>query len=514
MSVDLRDIRTLEPGRFEQLVAALLDLEGFENVVAFGGGGDSGFDIRAEWPNRLPSGDTLSTVWGIQCKRYSKSIGEPEIQEILRAVLLPPGDLLGGPLDYFLIVTSSGLTTNARRALNRANQDKKRQGCVCLAWDGEKVLKLVETHQAATRRFFSTPAPSPRSPEKDIPLVRLSILIDKHADELLLSFLCETEVENPVCLRVQTTLPVSAFDHLTQEIGALTSSSLNIFGPAAERQFKDIGAKIQDLIPPTLLAELHARGTCYVRLSSNSHIVPFELAWEATRCEFLGSVQRIGRIQVAEHSPKRLHLPNPSILLIGDPSLPPKFPWAGGKLPGADNEISVIKQILSDRGLSITTLSGVHVTRTNLREILSKEHFQFIHFAGHGIAPRGDVAGLIFADGIAPFEELSKGDFGGSVIFLSSCSSTSALNEASKGFFRSGAAAVIGFIARISDEAAALLSTRFYQVLESGATLGDALHRAKKHQIAQLPGDFSWAALVLYGDPTKRLFDPPVTGEA
>jgi hypothetical protein len=63
MAISPDDLKALEPSAFEQLVAQMLVGSGFRNVVALGGSGDEGIDLRAEWLEELPTGDSRMTVW-------------------------------------------------------------------------------------------------------------------------------------------------------------------------------------------------------------------------------------------------------------------------------------------------------------------------------------------------------------------------------------------------------------------------------------------------------------------
>jgi len=121
MLITLDELCKLDPGQFEVLVAGLMEEAGFHNVLAFGGSGDEGIDLRAEWPEELPTGGHRETVWAVQCKRYKAAISEREVRDILNSMLEPPNDLIPRHPDFFLIATTSRLSVNANRALNRAN---------------------------------------------------------------------------------------------------------------------------------------------------------------------------------------------------------------------------------------------------------------------------------------------------------------------------------------------------------------------------------------------------------
>ena len=512
MKINLSSLKNLNPARFELLIAELLELNGFHNVVAFGGTGDEGVDIRAEWFETLPTGNVLSTLWAVQCKRYSKPISPKHIEGILSAAIEPPKDLLPSPPDYFLLATSSHLTVNARRVVERANGNRQKYSCRFVVWDGEAILKHIEPHERILGKFFA-PAEEPLGPPdaEQISLVRLSILLDPEGDDdFLISFLCESESLAPICQRAQTKISQDKFEELVHQCRHLSSRPLvDSFDDQSESLLKKLGVLIYALIPASIQVTLREHGDCYIRISSNMHVVPFEIAWDASVGEYLGSGKRIGRIQVADIPIRPPHIPEASILLIGTANHS-MFPH----LPEAAEELREVSRVLASCGISVEQLSGPSATLSKIREILSQQSFQVIHFAGHGVADTQEGAGLALSEGVASFADLTQSDFGGALIFLSACSSGSALDEASKKYFQSGAVGLVGFVGPVTDKAANLIAVRFYIEIGRGSTLGDALRIAREAQRRELPGDYSWASLVLFGDPSRRVRDVPMRGHA
>src|SRR5262245_36013771 len=124
MNLSLGDLQSLPPNEFERLVARLLEAHGFRNVLPLGASGDEGIDIRAEWVEELPTGDTRTTLCAVQCKRYSSSISPKETKQILDAARLPNPDFFPTPPDFFLLATSSQLTKQAKSVIERANKDR------------------------------------------------------------------------------------------------------------------------------------------------------------------------------------------------------------------------------------------------------------------------------------------------------------------------------------------------------------------------------------------------------
>jgi hypothetical protein len=70
-------------------------------------------------------------------------------------------------------------------------------------------------------------------------------------------------------------------------------------------------------------------------------------------------------------------------------------------------------------------------------------------------------------------------------------------------FLDAGASAFIGTLWRVSDEAALKFTKELYKQLANGITLGEAVQKART--ICKEPGDSSWLAYELYGQPNSYL---------
>ncbi|WP_182876420.1 restriction endonuclease [Microbispora sp. H10670] len=79
----LEKVDRMSGGQFETLVEALLLREGFRKVHRVGGSGDGGVDVVGISPGGQP--------FVVQCKRWSKSVGAPEIRDLLGALHAHPG---------------------------------------------------------------------------------------------------------------------------------------------------------------------------------------------------------------------------------------------------------------------------------------------------------------------------------------------------------------------------------------------------------------------------------------
>ncbi|MFI6451936.1 restriction endonuclease [Streptosporangium amethystogenes] len=85
---------------FESLVEALLRRDGFHKVRRIGGSGDGGVDVIGT----APTGD----LFVIQCKRWAKSVGSPEVRNLL-------GALHAYPEHRGVLVTTTRFTAPAKQ---------------------------------------------------------------------------------------------------------------------------------------------------------------------------------------------------------------------------------------------------------------------------------------------------------------------------------------------------------------------------------------------------------------
>lgn len=104
----LEQVDRLTGGQFEQLVAERLRADGFRQVTQRGGSGDLGVDIVAVAPGR--------GRYAIQCKRYTRKVGAPEVRNFLGALANTFAGHTG------VLVTSGHLTRQARTEAAGARQ--------------------------------------------------------------------------------------------------------------------------------------------------------------------------------------------------------------------------------------------------------------------------------------------------------------------------------------------------------------------------------------------------------
>ena len=146
--------------------------------------------------------------------------------------------------------------------------------------------------------------------------------------------------------------------------------------------------------------------------------------------------------------------------------------------------------------------------------------------ADDGAAERSAVflaPGADGEDGLLQAREIGALDLNGQIVVLSACQTAGGTVLGGEGvlslaraFFQAGARTVVGTRWPIRDADAAALFEMFYRNLARGLTVSEALARTKADAIAEHHPPAAWAALVLWGEGSARLFpqrsNPPAPG--
>jgi len=507
-SIRVSDLHRLEPEPFERFVARVLEISGFSNVLNIGGPGDEGIDLRAEWILDLPTGGKQTTVWAVQCKRYRETLSQGDVQAIISAALEPAPDLFPVPPDYFLLATSSRLSAPATRLLERANRQRSKYSCRFVVWDGHELTRRAQkSPELIDLVVHETPIPKPSVETTEI--ARLTVLVDHLVGEVVFTFLYESGGPAPTCVLEKVTLSEDDFDRLLEASARLGRMGfVTSFSKSAEEALQELGTDLVELLPPKIRQLAFDEAAGYLRITSNMHLLPFELAYDGDSGVFLADRKRIGRVQIAAAQPIPTWSPQPTALLVaatmdrtvGDLHVP--------ALPDAEKELQELLRILNARGFEVHSLLGADATIGRVAEALSSRDYQMVHFAGHGLSRADGVSGVLLADGVLSYDALSAPHFSGAIVFLNLCSTGDILNKSSVQFFERGAAAMVGFIGPVTDHGAIILATAFYSALVRGASLGSAVQEARQYQRTTNPDDQSRASFVLFGDPAMVVKDP------
>lgn len=182
-----------------------------------------------------------------------------------------------------------------------------------------------------------------------------------------------------------------------------------------------------------------------------------------------------------------------------------------GALPHTLREAQAIKSSFPRSKLSL----GTEALESTFYKDLQKSPHSALHFATHSFTnPRNPMdAGLILQketgthDGILLVREILDLTIDSELVVLSSCHSgmgrlagTEGIVGLVRAFQMAGAKRVVSTLWQISDSSTAILMEHFYQELEDGIPVPDALRKAQLKAISgRFPHPYQWAAFVANG---------------
>lgn len=195
-----------------------------------------------------------------------------------------------------------------------------------------------------------------------------------------------------------------------------------------------------------------------------------------------------------------------------------------GSLTEAKSEVDLLQQELGGQ-LKITRVDPEEATNANVNDILLSESFDFLHYAGHAYfnVESPIESGLSLKDTTLTADKIQRLNRGGSLVFLNACESGTVAKATqaqqvsyllhkpepvvglASAFVYTGALGCVGSIWPVYDQPAAELAVKFYRNVLSGEPTGEALRKARSEIREEYPDEITWAAYVLYGDPTFRL---------
>lgn len=156
-----------------------------------------------------------------------------------------------------------------------------------------------------------------------------------------------------------------------------------------------------------------------------------------------------------------------------------------------------------------------HASAGAVREALSGDTFNVLHFMGHGVFDRASGEGMLAFEGADSSPDLVSGKAFATklkdlrslgLVVLNACDTARARNQEGSNPFRGVATALVlrgvpGVVAMqrpISDRAAIAFSTAFYRRLASGDSIDEALTEARQAIHSAKPDTFEWSTPVLF----------------
>jgi len=306
---------------------------------------------------------------------------------------------------------------------------------------------------------------------------------------------------------------------------ALPSEDLN-------QLIKRVGEEMYRLLMPDQMQNYLYDNECSLIITTNDLELPYELM--SYRDTFLCLERPVARMPMGTAFPRtpRIVRTDPKLrflLIYSDPFK---------NLPAAEQEITELEKSLKQdwqEHIEIEVIGPDKATGRQLNEVLRKGTFDVIHYAGHAYFDEddADLSGLLLFDDdfFRTNNERREQHFlaqkirrlleGRPLVFLNACQSTRTANEEkpqkvenylqgpaeglAAAFIYGGALGCIGANWPIYDTAAAKFATTFYSNVIKGYMIGEAMRRARVDIKEQFPNNITWAAFVLYGDPTFRL---------
>jgi hypothetical protein len=266
---------------------------------------------------------------------------------------------------------------------------------------------------------------------------------------------------------------------------------------------------------------------CSLTITTNDLMLPWELMSYRDRNEpevdkFLCLERPVARMPMGRYFPRH-HRERPDtgmrfLLVYADPNK---------NLRAAKREVDKIHDKLKAEwgsGVEIVKISEEEVTGRALNRVLREGNFNVIHFAGHAFFDKedADLSGLLLHDEEQFLaQKVQRLLEGRPLVFLNACQSASTANEEepqqieeymqgnaeglASAFIYGGARGCVGSLWPIYDEPAADFAVHFYNNVVRGYMIGEALRLARRKIKEDYNDQITWAAYVLYGDPTLHL---------
>lgn len=197
---------------------------------------------------------------------------------------------------------------------------------------------------------------------------------------------------------------------------------------------------------------------------------------------------------------------------------PAWFVLPGNSPPRASEEVTAMLNLfypsLGVSGARPPVVYGL----TPLLDLIKAGDFGLLHFACHNAFDPVDGSSILLDKRQFTPTQLTTAAIGqvlartGPTVFINACRSAGAspsyhrLDSWARKFLDAGAAAFIGSLWAVRDSSARDFAAELYRLLRAGDSLGDAAMAARRAAAAE-PGDPTWLAYAVYGDPRATLRD-------
>ena len=187
---------------------------------------------------------------------------------------------------------------------------------------------------------------------------------------------------------------------------------------------------------------------------------------------------------------------------------PAEFVLPDGSPPEAGQEVDAMRALFGPQA------AGGDIVRElgPLNSLLERADFGLLHFACHNNFDPANGASITlgearFSPTLLTTAEINRAfSAHAPLVFVNACRSSglavsyNGMDGFARKFLTAGASTFIGSLWAVVDETACEFASTLYRCLLDGATLGDAVFLARR-AAAEKPGDPSWLAYSVYGDP-------------
>jgi CHAT domain-containing protein len=268
-----------------------------------------------------------------------------------------------------------------------------------------------------------------------------------------------------------------------------------------DAEIRELGARLQDLLIPTMVASLPADRVIYFVPDRALNKVPFVALWSREAERFfiedhpVAIAPSLSQL-LADEAPSPGPIARPSALLVGNPAFDQEVFQGLRDLPGAQSEIAAAQNAFRDS----MVLTGRDATRNRI--LAELDGFDILVFAGHAIInsthPSQSLLVLAPEAGDGNSGRVLAQEIGGRslsrlrLVVLSACSSIgpraargAGLAGFARPFLAAGAQTVVGSLWDVTDRRTAGLLADFYRGVASGRDPVDALRKAQLARMRQ-----------------------------
>ena len=299
--------------------------------------------------------------------------------------------------------------------------------------------------------------------------------------------------------------PGEAIEQLVAQINALARGQAAWDAATTREWLKGQGIALwKSFIPQALQREFWQRRDRITQMTiiSRGDPVPWELLYPfapgGQDAGFLIDQFPVARRRYGPRPPGRLQLRAADLVL------------SGAGLAAAPAEIAALDELLSRQGMAARRIGDL----PGLLQAFQRGDLGLVHFSCHNAFARGapNASRILLAG--QPFEpvflEAYAGRFADPLVFLNACRTDgqaplyTTVEGWAASFLQAGAGAFIGSLWEVVDTSASTYAQEFYRAALAGHTLGQAARQARD-AIRDNPGDPTWLAYTLYGDPAATL---------